>query len=422
MLPNSLAPIHTPSVLDTATASYLEMLIERFCRSDDLASYDPYDMWKTTLGFRVKKLYNRRPLLGVLPAAMLALFDDLANHKLRWCYSRMEHSSARATAALCLLNLYRRHRHPGLLNDAQRHLKWLATHSCQGFSGQCWGLGFPHAVASDVIYDSGVPFSTITPYALEAFVRAAQIVEDQRFLPEIESIFEFFERDIQIMEEDDTALATSYGPFRDRTVINAVSYTMYSYCLFLQYAPAPKQPLIEAKVRKLYAYIRRHQQDDGSWYYSPHGRSFIDCFHSCIVLKNIVKSDRIVMLEDAAGVVAAGYRHLLGAFLDPSRFLFKRFSVRNKAGLVRYDLYDNAEALNLALLLGRRDLAGRLIASIVKTFCQGPDIYSQIDFMGGRKNKNTLRWAVMPFLYAASQMVVGEAECTKPLIELCSSN
>jgi len=221
----------------------------------------------------------------------------------------------------------------------------------------------------------------------------------------IESIFRFFDNDIRVMEEDHEALATSYGPFHDRTVINAVSYTMYSYALFLRYAPASQRQRIEARVRKLYAYIRRNQHIEGSWFYSPHGRSFIDCFHSCIVLKNVIKTGHIVGLDDSAAVVGAGYEYLKRSFLDQHHFLFRRFSVRNKRGLVRFDLYDNAEFLNVAVLLGDSPLAQRLLASVLKHFCQDLNVYSQINFIGMRKNRNTLRWAVMPLLHAASQMV-----------------
>ena len=383
----------------------MEALIDHFCIRNDLSTYDPYDIWKTALGFHIKKLYNRRRRLGLLPAASLALFDDLVNHRLRLFYTRKEYPIVRATAALCLLNLYRNSHDVRLLEGVERHLHWLLAHSCQGYSGWCWGLGFSHAVSGELIYDSRTPFSTITPYALEAFVNFSRITGDVRFRPVIESIFRFLDNDIRVMEEDDEAVATSYGPFHDRTVINAVSYTMYSYALFLPYAPANQRQRIEARVRKLYAYVRRNQRIEGSWFYSPHGRSFIDCFHSCIVLKNVIKTDQIVRLENSAAIVGAGYEYLKRLFLDQRHFLFRRFSVRNKRGLVRFDLYDNAEFLNVAVLLGDSVLAQRLLASVLKHFCRDLDVYSQINFIGMRKNQNTLRWAVMPFLHAASQMV-----------------
>lgn len=383
----------------------MKALIEHFCLRDDLSSYDPYDIWKTPLGFRVKDLYNQRPALGLLLAAPLALFDDVVNSRMRLFYSKSEYPIVRATAALCLLNVYENHADSRLLDRAARHLEWLADHSCRGYSGYCWGLGFPHAVSRDVVYDRNTPFTTITPYALEAFVAYSNISRDHRFHPVIQGIQRFFDSDVKVMEEDSETLVTSYGPFRDRRVTNAVSYTMYAYALCLPYAPRDRVNGMRTRIGKLYAYIRGQQRPDGSWFYSPDGRSFIDCFHSCIVLKNVIKTAGILDLKGSDGLVAAGYDYLTRSFLNQDRFLFKRFAVKNKQGLVRFDLYDNAEALNVALLVGDWPLAQRLLDSVLKHFCSGTDIYSQIDFLNIRRNKNMLRWAVMPFLQAASSVV-----------------
>jgi hypothetical protein len=288
---------------------------------------------------------------------------------------------------------------------ALRHIRWLIANSCSGFSGHCWGLGVTHAVSRDIVYDDNTPFSTITPYALEAVIAFTKVSEEKSLQPVIDSIFDFFDSDIKVMEEDNEVMATSYGPFKDRTVINAVAYTMYAHSLLLPHVPRHRLSEIQTKIRKLYEYVRRQQRPDGSWFYSPYGRSFIDCFHSCIVLKNIVKTHRLVGLPDASNTVAAGYEYLKKAFLNEQAFLFTRFAVKNKPGLVKFDLYDNAEVLSLSVLLGDTSLAMRLVDSIIAHFCRGFEVYSQIDYLGFRRKKNTLRWAVMPFLHAASLLL-----------------
>jgi hypothetical protein len=388
--------------LSISTGLCTPALIERFAARDDLATYDPYDIWKTSLGFRVKDLYNRRPGAGLLPAAALALFD-LANNRTRWLYRRQEYPIVRAFAALSLMNLYQKDGRRAWLAFARRHLEWLVEHRSTGYNGYGWGLGFPNAVSRDVIYDANTPYSTMTTYPLEAFLQFSELSGDTRFEPVIRSIYTFFDEDIQVMEETSETLATSYVPFRDRIVTNAVSYTMYAYSLFLASEP-DRRRYIETKVRKLYQYVRQAQSADGSWYYSPRGRSFIDCFHSCIILKNLIKTSRLVPLAGVDAMVARGYDYLKRNMLDERSLLFRRFAVSNKPGLVKFDLYDNAEALNLALLIGDHELARRLVHSVAEHFSNGSDVYSQIDVFGARRSKNTLRWAVMPFLYAVSQM------------------
>ena len=182
------------------------------------------------------------------------------------------------------------------------------------------------------------------------------------------------------------------------------SYVMYSLSLLLPYlAPGDEQQARE-RIRKLYRYVQRSQRADGSWLYSPDGQPFVDCFHSCIVLKNLEKTRRLVDLPGVEPVIARGYAYLLENFRVKHSGLFRRFSVANKPSLVRYDLYDNAEMLNLAILLGDTALVESLPPVIEKNFVSGDDIYSQIDFFGIRRNRNHLRWAVMPYLYALSQL------------------
>lgn len=392
-------------VLKESTVLYLEALTKHFCACDDLATFDPYDVWKTSLGIRVKDLYNCRPSIGILPAGLLATLDCFVNNRYRLFYRRMEYPIVRALAAQCLLNLYEKTSDHELRDYARRHVLWLLANRCSECTGAGWGLGFRHAVSKHLVYPANTAFSTITPYVLEAFLRLAQLSSDPPLADAIAGILHFFDKDLQVMEEDEEAMATSYAPARDRIVTNAVSYVMYSYTLLLPYVEPAKKAGLEAKIHKLYAYIRRNQRPDGSWLYGPESNSFVDCFHSCIVLKNVIKTHRTLRLAQAESLISAGYSYMREAFLDSSRMLFRRFSVKNKPGLVHFDLYDNAEVLNLAILLSDHELLRDLVPSVIRRFCEGMDVYSQIDVFGCRRNKNTLRWAVMPFLYAASQLV-----------------
>ena len=53
--------------------------IERHCMREILSTYDPFDIWKTGVGYHAKALYYRHPLAGLLPAAVLTLFDIFLN-------------------------------------------------------------------------------------------------------------------------------------------------------------------------------------------------------------------------------------------------------------------------------------------------------------------------------------------------------
>lgn len=380
-------------------------LIENFVLSDDLETYDPYDIWKTNYGSRIKQCYYKNKYLGLFPAGVLTLFDLYLNNKKRAFYAKQAYPITVAQAVLTLLNLYKKEPKYKYLSHAKKHIDWLLENRCQGYSGYCWGMNYDWVYTATETYDKNTPFSTHTPYPLEAMIEYYKITKDKDLLEPIKSVFLFLEKDIQVMMETDERLALSYGVEKDRIVANANAYSMYMYALLLHFVPEQKD-YIENKIQKLYAFLSSVQRSNGSWLYAPYDRdTFIDCFHSAFVLKNIIKTDEIVTLKGSQALVQKGYDYLVNHFLNPKRMLFKRFSQANKISLIKFDLYDNAEMLNLAILLEDTKTIEALDKSIKSAFVRSErEVASMIDPLNLPKNINHLRWATMPYLYALSQL------------------
>lgn len=378
------------------------ILIGRFLLKKDLSSYDPYDIWKTRVGINVKKLYYKNKYIGIIPAGILSIYDLYLNNKIRLGYRKQEYPVVRAQATLSLLNFYKKNNNNIYLKFAKEHIDWLIKHTSQGYSGDCWGTGFTIVISKRLSYDKNVPFTTNTPYVLEALNSYYQITRDKDVLEVIKSIFQFYENDLFVLEEDAEILALSYGPFKDRTVTNAISYTMYAYSIF--YKHLEDKEYILSKIKKMYNFLIRSQRNNGSWFYSPVDKeSFIDCFHSVFILKNIIKTNAFIPLELSEKVVDDGYSYIVKNFFNNDKYLFRRFSLSNKPSLVKFDLYDNAEMLQLTKLMNDRVLENKLNDAIMKYFVSDSfDVYSVIDFKGNLFNKNMLRWAVMPYVYALS--------------------
>lgn len=366
----------------------------------DLSTYDPYDIWKTDLGIKVKDLFNTSRVLGAVPALILSLYDMLFNNRLRLGYKKQEYPIVRALAAQILLKEYNSTKNESTLHAAEQHLEWLRKNASTGYSGACWGLGFKWSAFRNVIYDANTPHATHTPYALEAFHLYTIYTGNSKYVDLIKSCYSFYENDLHILYEDDSMMTVSYGPVKDKIVINVASYTLYVYSIFLNYFPANRDYILR-KINKLYQFIRFNQNKNGSWFYSkPEKESFIDSFHSCFILKNLIKTGNSVPLEDMEIVVENGYKYIIGSFIDENYGLYKRFTISNKLSLTKFDLYDNAEILNLMKMLGDSEKAIKLDEAISRYFVNGDGIYSAIDFLGVKRNKNTLRWAVMPYLSA----------------------
>lgn len=379
-------------------------LIEYFTVKDDLLSYDPYDIWKTKIGIGTRKIFYKNKYLGLIPAAVLTLFDYYLNNKVRLFYKKQEFPITRAQAALALCNLYKEKKEEKYLEYAKKHVDWLLENSSKGYSGYCWGLNFTWVYSSEAVYDDNIPFSTHTPYPLEALIRYYELTDDRSVLEPIKSVFHFLENDLQIMNEDEDTLVISYGVEKDRVVTNANSYVMYMYAMLLPFFPDKKE-YIENKIEKIYNFLTLVQKHNGSWFYAPYDEnSFIDCFHSCFILKNIYKTDQLVAFHSASSIVHKGYDYILNNFLDSDHFLFKRFTMSNKPSLVKFDLYDNAEMLNLANLLEDKVTVNKLEKSINDAFIKKNVVYSTVDIFGMQRNANHSRWAVMPYLYALSNV------------------
>jgi len=381
-------------------------LIEKFCMPKNLSTYDPYDIWKTKSGFKIKSLYNYNKYIGLLPGTTFTLFDIFLNNNLRLFYKKQEYPIVRAYAALILLNLHAKYPNNRYISASQKHIEWLIKNSSKNaYKGIGWGLNFNYAVSRNLSYKINTPYSTMTPYILEALIRYQNEIGNDVYQEIIKGIYNFFAHDLVIMEENDKYMAVSYTPKKDRIVINASSYAMYSFALLLKYIDKDEKQNVNVKIKKLYNFIKTNQKNDGSWFYSPNTHSFIDCFHSCIVLKNLIKTSAIFSLEKCDQIINKGYEYITDSFLENKSKLFKRFTKKNKPGLIKYDLYDNAEVLNLAILLNDNSTIHFLLKSIEENFIRVNNIYSQIDIFNIKRNKNFLRWAIMPYLHAISQLL-----------------
>jgi hypothetical protein len=379
------------------------LLIEHFCLKDNLSSYDPYDIWKTKTGVNIKKLYFKNKFFGFLPATFLTLTDFYLVNKSRFLLKSQEYPIVRAQAGISLINLYLKTSNKEYLDFARKHLDWLLLNYSKNYSGLCWGTGFKIVINSKTVYDENSPFTTNTPYILEFFHAFYKITQEQTIRNSILSIYNFYEKDIIILKETDELMITSYGTFADRIVTNSVSYTMFAYSIFYQYMD--NKPYIESKIKKLYNFICSVQQIDGSWIYAPYDEnSFIDCFHSCFILKNLIKTSQVISLDNSNYIIDKGYSRIRESFYCKKTGLFNRFISQNKPSIVKYDLYDNSEVLNVAILLNDVKTINSLTDSIFINFIRENDIFSLIDLFGVRKNKNTLRWAVMPYLMTISKL------------------
>ena len=180
---------------------------------------------------------------------------------------------------------------------------------------------------------------------------------------------------------------------------------MMMYALLADRLPGKQENLIEKAVR-LFNFVKSRQNRDGSWFYyaDTEKGNFIDCFHSCFVLKNLIKFGRLAN-TDVSHIVNSGLGYLLRIFIDSQYNLARRFSISANPSLAKFDLYDQAELLNVLVMARWTALAKMLYGSVMEHFyIPGKGTFGyQIDRFGILNRMTYLRWAVMPMIYALSE-------------------
>jgi hypothetical protein len=381
-------------------------IISHYCHREDLSTFDPYDLWQTKVGTYVKSKYYKYNLALLPVAGILTIYDLFINNTIRLNYRKKEYPIVRALAALSLMNVYKSNNLEIHKNYAQKHIKWLLENAVKTNRGIGWGLPFTWPANKSLSYNRNTPFSTHTPYAFEAIYRMHQIDPDKKYQESMKAIYNFFENDLKIMDEDEVKMGISYGPMEDRITINAVSYALLMYAYFMQIFPEERSYLI-SKTIKFYNYIKYYQGSEGEWLYDVSAKSsFIDCFHSCFILQNLIKTKNLIpdVVDDT--IIQRGWEYIKLNFFDKPHSLYRRFSKRNKLGITKFDLYDNAEVLHTAILLQDHDVEKKITNSISENFFRDDDIYSALSFRGIKINKNMLRWAVMPLIHVYSLKLI----------------
>ncbi|HBG07393.1 MAG: hypothetical protein A2075_01060 [Geobacteraceae bacterium GWC2_58_44] len=374
----------------------------------DLSTQDPYDLWKTKLGLWLRRMYYQNGLIAVPLVAPFFLLDAYAPRVVRAFIGPQEYPTVRAMAVLAALNLHQINPDPKYLSLAEESAGWLLEHQSPGYHGACWGLNFPWMTKGGY-YPPTTPFITHTPYCVEALFKCFDATRKEKYYSTAVSTLNFLEVDLHILFQSSDKMAMGYGPgMESRIVVNANSYAMMLYALLATRMPENRDALLE-KAGRLFNYVTAAQNADGSWFYyndSEKG-NFIDCFHSCFVMKNLIKYGRYTGV-DLLSIVDKGLDYVLGNFVDPDYNLARRFTVSANPSFVKFDLYDQAELLNVLLLRGRQEDAEKLLQAVMKHFYL-PDRRSfgyQIDIFGLLNKMSYLRWAVMPMTLVLSEYLI----------------
>lgn len=372
-------------------------------------SFDPYDLWGTRYGLFSRRLYYAKHPLGVPLVAPLLLAEILCPSIRKLFVGKQRFATADAQLALAFLNLHALTGEKKFLSRAEEACAQLLRTSIPGYRGHCWGYPFDWQ-NNHGLWKRDTPFITATPYCFEAFLGLLDATGDERHMEVARSIARFVHEDLHDTPTSPAAAAGSYSPIDRSEVINASAYR--SMVLFEAARRFGVTAYAETARRNL-NFILENQREDGAWLYAldhPADR-FIDHFHTCFVLKNLIKINVTLREESVRAAVARGYEYYRRELFDADG-LPKSFAIQPRTQLVRLEMYNFAEAITLGVMLRDAvppalDHAQRLAEWLVRNHQFRDGHFTTRVYVGGwRHTFPFLRWPQSQIFHALTNLLL----------------
>lgn len=328
-------------------------------------SYDFQTFYASNLGSAAKALYYRKPLVGTVGVAPIIFCEAFvpSARRLFWKPQRFPIADAHYAMGFALLasSLPR----DQYYKKAVHFLDVLRSTRCLGYQHYCWGYPFNWETVNGTI-EQGTPLITTVPYVYEAFKQVWEVDKKDEWHQIMKSIAQHALEDYLDIQTSAHASTCTYtpDPKKSVSVVNANAYR--AFLLTSAGVDFSDDRFWKVAERNL-NFVIEAQNSDGSWYYARDGkRSFIDHFHTCFVLKALVKIEVMTGHKGCTEAIERGVRYYVENLFDEGG-LPKPFSRPPRLIVYRRELYDYAECINLAVLLrGRFQKLDERLSSVLK--------------------------------------------------------
>jgi len=319
-----------------------------YIRRSDFRSYDYVDWWATNWGQQTKQLIYRTEPIGLvfsLPVQALEWWFPFLRRPLG--IQKRVAPIVVAQHGLACLELFQKTCDEAWLQAARADATRLVSLAVPGAKGMCWGFPFPWSNNSGIV-PPDQPAATQTAYGFDLFEHLWRISGQKVY-------WEWMMQVVYAMDQEyidvprPAGLASTYlGRGYGDVVLNAITYRIY----ILTRAVANGVERFRGKLMDLLGYVLAQQQPDGSWFYgeSPKNR-FIDHYHTCFVIKNLVRTNTVLEIPELSRVIRCGIDFYWSSLFDEHR-LPKPYARTARLNVVKYESYDFAECLGLFALLG----------------------------------------------------------------------
>jgi hypothetical protein len=359
-------------------------------------SYDFQTFYASNLCRNIKALYYRQPALGTIAVAPIIFCEAFlpSARRLFWKRQRFPIGDAHFAMGFAFLSRY--------LDDKRYYkrachfLQVLEDTRCPGYERHCWGYPFNWGTVRGTVW-AGTPLITTVPYVYEAFREVHAIDNDPRWWGIMRSIAEHGLLDYKDFAISERTASCSYTPFPEKSpgVINANAYRAF---LLTQAAADFSDDRYSQTAARNLRFVIEAQSPNGSWPYASDGRrDFVDHFHTCFVMKALVKIEALTGDPECTGAIERGIDYYVRNLFD-EHGVPKPFSRPPRLIVYRHELYDYAECINLGMLLRGRfkkldSLVDGVVNQVLTTWQRSDGSFRSRQLWLGWDNVPMHRWA-----------------------------
>ncbi|MDQ8205004.1 hypothetical protein [Pelagicoccus sp. SDUM812003] len=310
-------------------------------------SQDHQDFFASKVGRSAKNLYYKSPKIGTLAVAPMVACEAFFPWTRRLYFPKQRLPISDAHFAMGFAALYRLTQNESHLERSKHFLQVLEDTRCPKYSEFCWGYPFNWQTVHSTI-EAGTPLITTTPYCFEAFRDLHRIDGNDKWHEIMLSVAKHALVDYQDVPTGDESATCTYMPYGRTHVVNASSYR--AALLYAGWKLTGEDAYKETADRNI-RFVLESQKPDGSWPYATDGsRDFVDHFHTCFVMKGLIKVNTFAPNPAIERALEKGIDYYLEHLFDEDG-LPKPFAIAPRMTVYKRELYDCAECINLGVLL-----------------------------------------------------------------------
>ncbi len=249
-------------------------LVKKYCEKQDFKGWDCYD----GLNSMVFKLF---PFLRNSKLARLVWIQIFKkspiNFRKLFLVEKDYNPKALGLFLTAYCNLYQLEAKEKCLTTINFLAYKIIEFQSIGYSGACWGYNFDWQ-AKAFFQPKYTPTVVATCFIANALFDAYELTANEKFLQVAISSKDFVLKDLNRTYDEDGGFAFSYSPLDKTQVFNA---SLLGSRLLSRIYHFTKENELLTEARKTIEFCIRHQNQDGSWVYSPlPHHQWIDNFHT----------------------------------------------------------------------------------------------------------------------------------------------